>query len=58
MSLKDILNTIEYLEIYNSTEKEIENIVIDTRKVKINDCYIGIKGEKNNGNLFYMVLTQ
>ena len=54
MSLKDILNTIEYLEIYNSTEKEIENIVIDTRKVKINDCYIGIKGEKNNGNLFYM----
>ena len=54
MSTKDIYENIEYLALYNALDTNINNVTIDTRKIKLNDCYIGIKGEKNDGNKFYM----
>ena len=35
-----------------SVDYNIENFVIDSREVNKNDCFIGIKGENNNGNLY------
>lgn len=54
MNTKDILNNIQYLKVLNEQNLTINNIQIDTRKVKENDLYIGIKGEKYDGNSFYM----
>ena len=54
MKSVDIYNCLESLNIYNNIDLNINNITIDTRKVKDRDCYIGIKGENNDGNLFYM----
>ena len=34
-------------------ELVIENISKDTRTIKENDIYIGIKGESFDGNMFY-----
>ncbi len=53
MKTLDIYNTIKYIKIYNKIDEEVNGIKIDTRKIGVNDCYIGIKGEKNNGNLLY-----
>ena len=50
----DIYNNIEYIHIYNKIDSDINNVTIDTRKIKNNDCYIGIKGENNDGNTLYM----
>ena len=30
----------------------IDNFVVDSRKVQDGDCFIAIKGENNNGNLY------
>ena len=46
MSTKDIYENIEYLMLYNELNTRINNVTIDTRKIKPGDCYIGIKGEK------------
>ena len=54
MSTKDIYENIEYLMLYNELNTRINNVTIDTRKIKPGDCYIGIKGEKNDGNKLYM----
>lgn len=54
MSSRDIYENIEYINIYNEIDININKVTIDTRKVDYNDCYIGIKGEKNDGNDFYM----
>ncbi len=50
----DIYDNIKYLNLYNEVLLDINKITIDSRKVEENDCYIGIKGEKNDGNKFYM----
>ena len=53
----DILNiyeNIEIVKIINKIDGKITNFTNDTRKIKENGCYLGIKGENNDGNLFYM----
>ena len=54
MRTLDIYENVKYLSIFNEIDVNINKITIDTRKVCENDCYIGIKGDKNDGNLFYM----
>lgn len=54
MEMLELFKNIEYLAIYNDIDSKINNFVIDTRKVKEGDCYIGIKGENNDGNSLYM----
>lgn len=54
MNTKEIYANIKYKKIYNVINEEINNVTIDTRKIAKNDCYIGIKGEKLDGNLLYM----
>ena len=54
MKSLDIYNNIKYLSIFNEIKVFINKVTIDTRKISNNDCYIGIKGDKNDGNLFYM----
>ena len=54
MKSLDIYNNIKYLNIFNEIEVNINKITIDSRKVEAGDCYIGIKGEKNDGNKFFM----
>ncbi|MEG2028851.1 MAG: UDP-N-acetylmuramoyl-tripeptide--D-alanyl-D-alanine ligase, partial [Bacilli bacterium] len=49
----DIYENIKYLRVFNELNVEINCVSIDTRKIQENDLYIGIKGEKYNGNLFY-----
>ena len=54
MNTLDIYKNIKYLSLFNEVNRNINKITIDTRKVVDGDCYIGIKGDKNDGNLFYM----
>lgn len=54
MKTIDIYENVKYLSLFNEIKKDINNITIDTRKVHENDCYIGIKGEKNDGNKLFM----
>lgn len=54
LNIKNIYENIEIIKIINEIEGSITNFTTDTRKVKIDSCYIGIKGENNDGNLFYM----
>ena len=54
MKSLDIYNNIKYLYIFNEIKVFINKVTIDTRKISNNDCYIGIKGDKNDGNLLYM----
>lgn len=48
-----IYENIEYVKVYNKISVELNGFKTDTRKVNVGDCYIAIKGEKNDGNLFY-----
>lgn len=54
MKTLDIYKTLKYLSLFNEINTNINKITIDTRKIEKNDCYIGIKGEKNDGNKFFM----
>ena len=54
MNTQNIYDNLEVIKIYNNIAKKINCVKIDTRKITNGDCYIGIKGEKNDGNLFYM----
>ena len=49
----DIYKNIEYIKIYNEINIDINNISIDTRTINEGDCFIGIKGQNFDGNLFY-----
>jgi len=49
MKTLDIYKTLKYLSLFNEINTNINKITIDTRKIEKNDCYIGIKGEKNDG---------
>src|SRR5699024_2537440 len=53
-SIKEIYNNIIATKIINEIDGNISNFTTDTRKVKENSCYIGIVGENNDGNDFYM----
>ena len=54
MNSIDILKNIKYEKVYNELNLNINKIVIDTRKCRENSCYIGIKGEKQDGNKLYL----
>ena len=54
MKTLDIYKNLEYLNLYNEINEDINKVLIDTRKIKENDCYIGIKGNNSDGNLLYM----
>ena len=54
MNTQNIYDNIEVIDIYNKVNEQINSVKIDTRKITNKDCYVGIKGEKNDGNLFYM----
>ena len=49
MNSLDIYKEIKYLTLYNEINVEINKVLIDTRKIKKNDCYVGIKGSKSEG---------
>ncbi len=53
MKTIDIYKNIEYVKIYNKIDVNINNISIDTRTINEGDCFIGIKGQNFDGNLFY-----
>ena len=42
-----------YKIIYDLKSKYNSNIVFDTRLIKENDIFIGLKTDKNDGNLYY-----
>ena len=53
MNLKDILKICDGKLICGNLNKKIKNVQIDTRTIKENDLFIGIKGENYDGNTFY-----
>ena len=53
MNLKDILKICDGKLIWKNLNKKIKNFQIDTRTIKENDLFIGIKGENYDGNTFY-----
>ena len=53
MKTIDIYKNIKSIKIYNEIDVEINGITIDTRELNVGECYIGIKGEKFDGNIFY-----
>lgn len=54
MNTQDIYENISVITVYNRVENAISGVKIDTRKINTGDCYVGIKGEKNDGNKLYM----
>ena len=54
LNIKSIYENIEIVKIVNEIDGYITNFTNDTRKIKNDGCYLGIKGENNDGNLFYM----
>ncbi len=53
MKTNAIYEHIDVIKIYNKIDCDIKSFKIDTRKINEGDCYIGIKGENTDGNLFY-----
>ena len=53
MKISDILNVTKGKLITGKKDFECENFSKDTRTIQKGDIYIGIKGEKFNGNLFW-----
>lgn len=49
----DIYKNIKSIKIYNEIDSLINNVTIDTRELNAGDCYIGVKGERFDGNTFY-----
>ena len=54
MNILNIYENMEIVKVINKIDGYITNFTNDTRKIKKDSCYIGIKGENNDGNLFYM----
>lgn len=54
MKLENILNKITYKEFIGNKDIEVAAFSKDTRTIKENDVYFGIKGENFDGNTFYM----
>ena len=53
MNTLEIYKNLKIVKIINEINVDIENVTIDTRKVEKGSCFIGIKGEKTDGNLLY-----
>lgn len=53
LTVKKILEICDGSLLFGDDELEIENYSKDTRTINQNDCYIGIKGEAFDGNLFW-----
>ena len=53
LTVKKILEITKVQLITGDENLEIESYSKDTRTIKKNDCYIGIKGETFDGNLFW-----
>ena len=51
--VKDLIEKCNAKLIYGNPNEILENFSKDTRTIKNNDIYIGIKGSNFNGNLFY-----
>lgn len=49
-----IYENLDIIKIYNKIDVNINFVKTDTRKIGENDCYVGIKGNSNDGNLLYM----
>lgn len=49
-----IYENLDIIKIYNKIDANIIFVKTDTRKIGENDCYVGIKGNSNDGNLLYM----
>ena len=49
-----IYENLYIIKIYNKIDVNINFVKTDTRKIGENDCYVGIKGNSNDGNLLYM----
>ena len=54
MRVKDILNIVNGKLICGNAEAELKNFSKDSRIVKKGDTYIALKGEKFDGNDFYI----
>lgn len=52
MELGIILNDIEILSFSGESNREIENIVFDSRKVMKNSLFVAVKGSKSDGHDF------
>ena len=53
MNLKEVLKNINYIKVYNEQKINFNKVKTDTRKIEENDMFVGIKGEKFNGNTFF-----
>ena len=53
IKLKDIIKICNAKLIFGDEEIICENFSKDTRSIQMNDVYVGIKGEKFDGNLMY-----
>ena len=51
--VKDIIRECKGILICGNENIECENFSKDTRQIKYGDIYLGIKGEKFNGSIFY-----
>ena len=54
ITVNDIINICNGELYYGKLDIVCKNFVIDSRKVKDNDVYVGIKGEKVDGSNFYL----
>ncbi|MFM6924501.1 MAG: UDP-N-acetylmuramoyl-L-alanyl-D-glutamate--2,6-diaminopimelate ligase [Ferruginibacter sp.] len=52
MILQDILYKVSIRSVKGNTNMEINGLHIDSRNVHTADCFIAVKGTKNNGNEF------
>lgn len=55
--LKDILYRVNLLEVIGTTDREIKNICIDSRKVGKNSLFIAVKGTRSDGHKFIEDVT-
>lgn len=51
--VKDIINNFNGKLLYGNIDLELDNFSHDTRTIKNDDIYVGIKGESFDGNNFY-----
>ena len=53
ITVEDILKVCNGTLVYGNNEIVCENFSKDTRQINIGDIYLGIKGERINGSIFY-----
>lgn len=58
ITVKDVINVTKGVLVSGREETVCENFCIDSREVQKNDTYVGMKGEKVDGNTFYEMAMQ